>query len=848
MHFRFDSDYVNRARQRVAMLVMNPAVNDSRVLKTAQTVSKLGFQVCLYGMAWDTRRTVTRVEGYPFDVLIFPHPRWEMERLGKWTPVLEDQDWDGFINILVRYLREQLERRPPDILHTHDMGGLTIGGRLRREAGKSSFPWIHDIHEYVRGGIFLPKNKREFFVSTEEEFIHSPDALISVAPALNEVLQGRYSLPAEPALVLNTPRLADFDPYFPSDVRAAVGVSPDVPLLVYIGHVKDDRDIPTLAEALPMLPEVHLAIVTNSSGRYVWDVTSAAQKVGVADRIHFLPYVPFYNVTSFLRTATIGIHSWRPHPNADLGVATKIYEYIHAGVPSVVSDNRVMKEFVEQHDCGVSFKAGDASSLAEAVTRVLDRLRSQPSWRQSIQALSEQYSWEVQEPAIADVYEKLAGRKGRDKSRLTAKRNYRVLHLSESSAGQPSTIATVMKQKGIPASSIRFAHSAAAFQYQADLTLEKAPTDLVSASQVLKDLVSKYDIFHYHVRPLLFSSHFASPTGMDMIMLRATGKKVFFHFHGSEARLASVFQAATPHNNVVDNPSDLFTAFKESEQRIFLEFVKGVCNNVLVPDPELQSYVSEAVIVPRVVDLKKWTYVGAEPGEVLRVVHSPARRGGKGTEEVLSVIEKLRSEGTRIELRLVENVANEEAREIYKWADVVIDQLKIGWYGILSVETMALGKAVVCYIRDDLKHYLPYPFPLALANPDNLYYVLKNLTLHPEEVRSLGERGRKYVEELHDAEKVTDILLKIYEAEGNTFDIGKAVKLLSFQSKPVVRKPLVRKLLIRKPLIRKPSVGNLWIGRAHAYINKRNFVAFFGILRHEGVRVAVGRAYDLFFR
>jgi glycosyltransferase involved in cell wall biosynthesis len=843
MHFKFNSDYVNHASQRVAMLVMNPAVNDSRVLKTAQTVSKLGFQVCLYGMAWDTRRTTTRVEGYPFDVLIFPHPRWEMERLGKYTPVLEDLDWDEFINILVRYLREQLERRPPDILHTHDMGGLTIGGRLQREAGKSSFPWIHDIHEYVRGGIFLPKNKRKFFVSTEEEFIHSPDALISVAPALNEVLQDLYSLPAEPALVLNTPRLVDFDPYFPSDVRTALGISKDVPLLVYIGHVKDDRDIPTLAEALPMLPEVHLAIVTNSSGRYVWDVTSAAQKVGVADRIHFLPYVPFYNVTSFLRTATIGLHSWRPHPNADLGVATKIYEYIHAGVPSVVSDNRVMKKFVEQHDCGVSFKVGDASSLAEAVTRTLERLHSQPSWRQSIQTLAPQYSWEAQEPAIAGVYEKLIGHKDRKVSRAIANKKHRVLHLPVAGDGQLSVLNNTMKEKGISTRSLNLTDSAEPFQHQADVTLEKAPTDLVSASQVLRDLVSKCDVFHFHVRPLLFSSHYASPTGMDMIMLRAAGKKVVFHFHGSEARLASVFQATTPHNNVADNPSDLTTKFKEDEQRIFLEFVKGVCSNVLVPDPELQSYVGEAIIIPRVLDLKKWSYVGTEPGGVLCVVYAPSQSDGKDTEEILSTIEKLRSEGTRIELRLVENIPNEEAKEIYKWADLVIDQLRVGWYSILSVEAMALGKAVVCYIRDDLKHYLPYPLPLAVANPDNLYHVLKDLALRPEEVRSLGQRGRRYVEELHDAERVTDILLQVYETEGNPFDIDKAVKLLSFQSKPIVRKPLVR-----KPLIRKPSVDNLWIGRAHIYMNKHNFVTFFQILRHEGVRVAVRKAYNLFFR
>lgn len=848
MHFKFDSDYVNRASQRVAMLVINPVIGDSRVIKTAQTISKLGFKVCLYGMSYKDIGAPVRVEGYPFDVLILPHPSFEMRRAGKWSNILEEQDWNCITTLFTQYLSEQLERRPSDILHTHDMGGLAIGGKLRRESEKHPFLWIHDIHEYVRGCAFIPKSRREFFTSIEEEFIHNPDALISVSPELNDMLQDRYSLPLKPALVLNTPRRSDFDPHFPSDVRTAVGISPDVPLLVYTGHVKEDRDAATLVKALPMLPKVHLAFITNSSGKHVWELKKIAKELEVTERIHFHPYVAFYNLSSFLRTATVGLHSWPHHGNAEIALPNKMFEYIHAGLPAVVSDNRVMKEFVEQHDCGLTFEVGNSGSVVGAVTRVLERLCSQPSWPRSIQSLAPQYSWEAQESVIADIYNNLTGHKSRKDSPAITNKNHRVLHLPVNKTDKLSVFTDTMKEKGISTQSLILADSAEPFQHQADIALEKAPTDLISASQVLKDLVSKYDIFHYHVRPLLFSSHYAFPTGMDMIMLRAAGKRVFFHFHSREARLASVFQPTLPHDNVADNPRDLPTKLKEDEQRIFLEFVKGVCNAVLVPDPELQSYVGEAVIIPRMLDLKKWIYVGTEPGKVLRVVYEPSRSDGKDTEEILSAVEKLRSEGTLVELRLVENIPNEETMEIFKWADIVIDQLRVGWYSILSVEAMALGKAVVCHIRDDLKHHLPYPPPLAVANPDNLYQVLKDLASNPAEVRSLGERGREYVEELHDSEKVTDVLLHVYETEGNPFDIDKAVKLLSFQSRPVVKKPLVRKLLIRRPLIRKPSLGNLRIGRVLVYMNKHNFVTFFQILRHEGLRVAVRKAYNLFFR
>jgi len=827
MHFKFDSDYIHRARQRVAMVVGSMAgYYDPRMLKTAGTVSKLGYQVCLYCL--NNKDAAAKIEGYPFEIVLLPNPRFELMRSGRWSAVVEDRDWDEFTHIFARHLLEQIKQKPPQFLHTHDAMGFAIGGKVYHHSDKSTFSWIHDIPEYTRGDISLPESVRSFLSIVEEKLIHSPGALTCVSSALNEILQDFYSLKTKPSLVLNAPRCSDFDRYHPRDVRTALGVPQNVPLLVYSGTVRPLRSLETLVEALPLLPQVHVAIVTNSAGEYVEGLKTLAQNLGVNNRIHLHPLVPFYNVTSFLRTATVGINPLRRYANVELGLYQKVFEYLHAGLPQVVSNNRAVEEFVSQYDCGLVFEAGDVNSLAEAVTRVLDRLNSEPSWRQSIQALSEQYCWERQEDVIADVYDALTPRKSGNNDSLEEGKNYRVLHLPTAGAGQPDALTNAMKKRRVSASSLMV--SGGRFQHHADYTLENVPNDLDATKQILNELIEEHDVFHFHSRPLLFSYRYSYPTGMDLLLLRAAGKKVFFHFRGFEARLASVFERWSPYNYVRDNPDNIVRNFRENKQRLFIEFVSGVCNGVFVTDRELQTYVPGALIMPCVVDLKKWAFVGTEPSEVLRVVHAPTRRVVKGTKYVLSVVEQLRSEGIGIELRLVEGVPHNEAKKLYKWADVVIDQLRVGWYGVVAVEAMALGKAVVCYIRDDLKHYLPHPLPLAVANPENLYHVLKDLALNPEEVRSLGLRGRKYVEELHDAKKVTEILLRVYEAGGNPFDIDKAVKLLSFQRKPLISKEFIRKLWMRK-----------------AYVNKRNFVAFLRMLRRDGLRVAVRETYDLFF-
>ena len=47
------------------------------------------------------------------------------------------------------------------------------------------------------------------------------------------------------------------------------------------------------------------------------------------------------------------------------------------------------------------------------------------------------------------------------------------------------------------------------------------------------------------------------------------------------------------------------------------------------------------------------------------------------------------------DLELVEGLHHDEAFERYRAADIVVDQLNAGWYGLFAIEAMALGKPVV---------------------------------------------------------------------------------------------------------------------------------------------------------
>ncbi|HKD32647.1 MAG TPA: hypothetical protein VKB73_04155, partial [Gaiellaceae bacterium] len=116
---------------------------------------------------------------------------------------------------------------------------------------------------------------------------------------------------------------------------------------------------------------------------------------------------------------------------------------------------------------------------------------------------------------------------------------------------------------------------------------------------------------------------------------------------------------------------------------------------------------------------------------------------------------------------LIEGVPNREARLRYAAAHVVVDQLRIGWYGMLAIESMALAKPVVVHLDEDAaaetEEALGLELPLVRANESNLEDVLARLIETREALPELGRRSREYVERVHAHTTVARQVLAIYE-------------------------------------------------------------------------------------
>lgn len=172
------------------------------------------------------------------------------------------------------------------------------------------------------------------------------------------------------------------------------------------------------------------------------------------------------------------------------------------------------------------------------------------------------------------------------------------------------------------------------------------------------------------------------------------------------------------------------------------------------------------------IDETQWekTAIASSRGP-MRVLHAPNHRAIKGTDHVIRAVESLRDEGFDIELVLAEKCPNSEIRDLMRQCDVVVDQLIIGWYAMFAIEAMAMGKPVICNLRQDLIDLFRVTrlydeneiIPLVQATPLTIKQTLQTLYTQRAELPDIGGQGRAYVLKHHSIGAVMNILGPIAE-------------------------------------------------------------------------------------
>ncbi len=642
---------------------------------------------------------------------------------------------------------------------------------------------VYDAREYVYGLASEDPNITEGFPALEAEYIGLCDATVTVCEPIADFLADKYSLTTTPQLVPNAPvhGLPPVD--HPMTVRDFLKIDADTPLLVYAGGLSYHRGVHDVVAALPKLPDVHLAIGARRGSSYVLELEEQAEKLAVSDRLHFVPFAPTHEVAEYLASATAAIFPFLPVGNHNWAAPNKYYESVQARLPILTSNMEWLSARITEQGIGEVFEHSNPDSIVEATTKLLANLEGYRS--RITDDVVAAHSFEAFLPTVQKVCLDVTSARAKEGLQPSTLDD-QLSAIRRDMLGQRASLADSEIFESRPWLRIGCANTGGQPKLWATSLMREHPEAIAESAWLVRD-----QAISFPVDQSVTYQHWVSPAWQRQLqrklenrvthvltesaraMVGARFGKFFYEeaewfskvgiaqglvFHGSDIRNPRLHAEQEPDSPFRD-PEDELTATLQNQVDAIMPHVLAFGGPVFVTTNDLIDYLPEATWLPIVVDTDLWssdvaplTRSGAP-----KVFHVPSKGSMKGSDDVDAICLQMQAEG-RIRYVRGEALTRDQMREKMMDSDIVIDQLRLGDYGITAVEAMSGGKVVIGHVADRVRRRIDGDVPIVEAAWHNLREVLDAVLTNEARVADLSQAGRDYVHRWHNGRASAGVL------------------------------------------------------------------------------------------
>ncbi len=291
-----------------------------------------------------------------------------------------------------------------DVYHFHDPELIFVGLTLK-VLGKKV---IYDVHEDYETAILSktylkpPIRKVVSFIFNlfEKNLSRFFDAII--VPSEN--IKAKFCLyNPRTVLVRNYPWLKDF-----KDINFETNRESTSFKLIYVGSLTRIRGIKEIVQSLELLPDdVNLILAGKfHSKKFEKEILS----LPAFKKVTYLGQIPPEKVGSLLSSANVGLVTLYPKSNYLEALPTKLFEYMAAGLPVIVSNFPEYKKMIKKGGFGLVVDPKKPEEIATAVKI----LKEQPELRKEMgkrgrEAFLNKYNFELEEKKLLKLYQELIG-------------------------------------------------------------------------------------------------------------------------------------------------------------------------------------------------------------------------------------------------------------------------------------------------------------------------------------------------------------------------------------------------------------------------------------------------------
>lgn len=334
--------------------------------------------------------------GLPEQTILDAHRR--IIRLGHRHAAGGHSAWSKAIRIATWsfHLWRYFSGKPVACISAHSLSVLPVCAAISR---RHHARLVYEPHELETESIACRGARRLLAKVVERALIGRCDAVLVVSDSIADWYASTYGM-RRPHVIRN---FTDAPTNLPTDrngQRLGLGLRQSATVFIYQGAMMQGRGVERLLRVFECLPEFDLLLL--GDGPLVPAIHEVARRCA---NIHHHPAVPPDDVLNYTRCADVGLCLTEP---ACLSYAyslpNKLFEYLAAGLPVIVSDLPEQSRFVTRHGCGWITPAEDIplKELLRSIANGNIALQREAAIRTASDCL-----WSRETERLLDIYRSL---------------------------------------------------------------------------------------------------------------------------------------------------------------------------------------------------------------------------------------------------------------------------------------------------------------------------------------------------------------------------------------------------------------------------------------------------------
>ena len=301
-----------------------------------------------------------------------------------------------------------------DAIHVHDLPLASVGLEASRRYGARFVLDLHEIwpallqvsaHTHTLAGRLLSSDRQ--WRGYERRMVAQADRVVVVVEESKTRLIGFGLAPDKIEVVSNTLNINTFD----LDDACPEAPEKGEPLrMLYVGGVTVHRGLQDVLDAIRLLKDRKMPVVFDlvGDGAYLPQLRAQAERLGITDEVHFHGFRRYTEIADLYRQAQVAVIPHVKSEHTDHTVPHKIFQYMYARTPMLVSSCDPLVRIVEETQSGLSYTSGDAQSLCEGLRRLSDPVQWQRLTLHGREAVQQRYNWQRDGARLVAMYRQLS--------------------------------------------------------------------------------------------------------------------------------------------------------------------------------------------------------------------------------------------------------------------------------------------------------------------------------------------------------------------------------------------------------------------------------------------------------